>query len=66
MKKRMAVVTGLTALAVIGPLAGVASAQETDLAAIVLAVDQIWLVLAAALVMFMQAPAGSAVVNGRQ
>ncbi|NNC40021.1 MAG: ammonium transporter, partial [Acidimicrobiia bacterium] len=55
MKNRFVTIACLTLLAILGPLSGVASAQEADLAAIVQAVDQIWLVIAAALVMFMQA-----------
>jgi Amt family ammonium transporter len=55
MKNRFVTIACLTLLAILGPLSGVASAQEADLTAIVQAVDQIWLVIAAALVMFMQA-----------
>lgn len=54
MRRRMLVGGGLTTLMLVGPLAGVASAQ-TDVAAIGKAVDEMWLVVAAALVMLMQA-----------
>ncbi|MCP4303979.1 MAG: ammonium transporter [bacterium] len=45
---------GLVALAMFGPLAGIASAK-TDIETVATGVDEMWLVLAAALVMFMQA-----------
>ena len=45
---------GLTAVALLGPLAGSASAQ-TDITQVATAIDEVWLVLAAALVMLMQA-----------
>ncbi len=41
-------------VALIGPMTGIASAQS-DLAAVSTAIDEVWLVVAAALVMFMQA-----------
>ena len=55
MKRRVAVTTALAGLAIVGPLSSTASAQEPGIAEIALAVDQIWLVVAAAMVMFMQA-----------
>ncbi len=45
---------GITAVALLGPLAGSASAQ-TEIAEIATAIDEVWLVVAAALVMLMQA-----------
>ncbi len=55
MKRRAAIMTALAGLAIVGPLSSTASAQEPGIAEIALAVDQIWLVVAAAMVMFMQA-----------
>jgi Amt family ammonium transporter len=53
MRKRLLALGGLTALALFGPLAGTAMAQEVgDVAA---AVDNVWVVVAGILVMFMQA-----------
>ncbi len=53
MRKRLLALGGLTALALFGPLAGTALAQEVgDVAA---AVDNVWVVVAGILVMFMQA-----------
>ena len=56
MLRRVSILTGATLFAVAVPLAGVAAAQETvsvtDVAA---AVDSVWLFLAGAMVMFMQA-----------
>jgi Amt family ammonium transporter len=45
---------GLTAVALLGPLAGSASAQ-TGVTEVATAIDEVWLVVAAALVMLMQA-----------
>ncbi len=45
---------GVTTVALLGPLAGSASAQ-TDIAEVATAIDEVWLVIAAALVMVMQA-----------
>ena len=45
---------GLVAVGLVGPMAGSASAQA-DVTEIATAVDEVWLVLAAALVMLMQA-----------
>ncbi len=53
MKKRLLFIGGLTAALSVGPLAGVASAQTVEEVAV--AANEMWLVLAAALVMFMQA-----------
>ncbi len=52
--RRAILVLGLLVVALLGPLAGSASAQ-TDVADVAVAVDEMWLVVAAALVMFMQA-----------
>jgi Amt family ammonium transporter len=53
MRKRLMTLGGLTALALFGPLAGTAFAQE-DIETITVAVDNLWVVVAAILVMFMQ------------
>ena len=55
MKRRIILSTALTALFVFGPLAGGAMAQEPAIGDVVTAVDSVWLLLAAALVMLMQA-----------
>jgi Amt family ammonium transporter len=55
MRKRLLVLGGLTALALFGPLAGTAFAQEVDMATVIEAIDNLWLVVAAALVFLMQA-----------
>jgi Amt family ammonium transporter len=55
LRKRLALAGVFAALAVVGPLAGTAGAQQADIAEITRAVDEVWLVVAAALVMFMQA-----------
>ena len=56
MKRRLATGVGLTALMVIGPLANGAYAQETaTIADVIESLNAVWLFLAAALVMFMQA-----------
>lgn len=52
--RRGTLALGLMSVALLGPLAGSASAQA-DLGAVATAVDEMWLVIAAALVMFMQA-----------
>ncbi len=55
MRKRFVLISAMTLIAVLGPLASIASAQEgptiDDVAA---AVDTVWVVLAGILVMFMQ------------
>ncbi len=53
--KRILILTSLAAFGVAGPGAGVAAAQETSVADVAAAVDSVWLVVAAILVMFMQA-----------
>ena len=53
MKRRVLLGTGLVALLLVGPLAGGAYAQSTE--EVALAVNEVWIVLAAVLVMFMQA-----------
>jgi Amt family ammonium transporter len=56
MKGRIAAGTAVTALMVIGPLANGALAQETpSIGEVAASIDAVWLFLAAALVMFMQA-----------
>jgi ammonium transporter, Amt family len=55
MKRRTITATALVALFVFGPLAGGAMAQEASIADVGIAVDAVWLLLAGALVMFMQA-----------
>ncbi len=52
MRRRLLALGGLTALTLFGPLAGTALAQTVEEVAI--AVDNVWVVLAAILVMFMQ------------
>lgn len=56
MKKRTAITTGTAAFMLVGPLAGGAFAQEpVSIADVANSLDAVWLFLAAALVMFMQA-----------
>ncbi len=56
MRRRLAIVMGSTALVVVGPLAGSAVAQETaSIGEVAASVDSVWLFLAAAMVMLMQA-----------
>jgi Amt family ammonium transporter len=56
MKHRYLWGTGLIAAAIVGPMAGIAAADTaTGIAEVGTAVNEVWLVLAAALVMFMQA-----------
>ncbi len=56
MKRRMTIMTVTATLAVVGPLASIAHAQETTSATqIAASLDAVWLFLAAVLVMFMQA-----------
>lgn len=52
MRKRLWALGGFTALALFGPLAGTALAQEVE--EVALAVDNVWVVVAGILVMFMQ------------
>ncbi len=52
MRKRLLALSGLSALALFGPLAGTAMAQEIE--EVATAVDNVWVVVAAILVMFMQ------------
>ncbi len=54
MTRRVLLGVPLGALLLLGPLAGVASAQELDVATVASSLDQLWLVVAAVLVMFMQ------------
>lgn len=54
MKRRIILATALVALFVFGPLGG-AMAQEVGVGEVAAAIDSVWLLLAAALVMFMQA-----------
>ena len=53
MKKRLILIGGISAILTIGPLAGMASAQTIE--EVATAANEMWLVIAAALVMFMQA-----------
>jgi Amt family ammonium transporter len=56
MRKRLPVLAGLTLLALFGPLAGIAFAQEgPTLESIAAAVDNVWVVTAGVLVFLMQA-----------
>lgn len=55
LKRRLAVLTGATASLIVGPLATGALAQDASVVEIARAVDSVWMVLAAILVMFMQA-----------
>ena len=52
MRRKLLLAGGLSALMVVGPLAGAASAQSVE--EVATAANEMWLVLAAALVMFMQ------------
>ncbi len=52
--RRTLIVAGAAVLLMVGPLAGAASAQEVTLEDVASAVDEVWLVIAAILVMFMQ------------
>jgi Amt family ammonium transporter len=52
-KRRLPLIGGITGALVVGPLAGVASAQTVE--EVATAANEIWLVVAAVLVMFMQA-----------
>ena len=54
MLKRTGALALLVAAMVLGPLTGVAFAQEADVAEITIALDNVWVVMAAILVMFMQ------------
>ena len=56
MRRRVLLGTGMTTVLVVGPLGSLASAQVTEeqLAEVATAANEMWLVLAAALVMFMQ------------
>ncbi len=54
MIKRTGALALMTALMVLGPLTGVALAQEAEIAEISIALDSVWVVMAAILVMFMQ------------
>ena len=54
MLKRTGALALLVAVMVLGPLTGVAFAQEADVAEITIALDNVWVVMAAILVMFMQ------------
>ena len=53
MRRRVLLGTGLVALLLVGPLAGGAYAQTAEEVGV--AVNEVWIVLAAVLVMFMQA-----------
>ena len=53
MKRRIITASALTALALFGPLAGLAAAQTTE--EVATAANEMWLVIAAVLVFFMQA-----------
>lgn len=55
MKRRLIVLAGATASLVVGPLATGALAQEATVGEIAAAIDNMWLIVAAILVMFMQA-----------
>jgi Amt family ammonium transporter len=55
MLKRFLALGGLTALALFGPLAGTALAQEATITEVTLAVDTLWIVVAGILVFLMQA-----------
>ena len=52
MRKRLLALSGMSALALFGPLAGTAMAQEVE--EVAAAVDNVWVVVAGILVMFMQ------------
>lgn len=55
MKRRLVLLTGVTATFVVGPMATGAVAQEATVGEIAAAIDNMWLFVAAVLVMFMQA-----------
>ncbi|NNF10125.1 MAG: ammonium transporter, partial [Acidimicrobiia bacterium] len=53
--KRLMLVTVMAAVAVVGPLAFAASAQTPNITEVATALDEVWVVIAGILVMFMQA-----------
>jgi Amt family ammonium transporter len=53
-KSHFAIVGLLSVLMLIGPLATLGAAQEVSMAELVAAIDTVWVVVAAILVMFMQ------------
>lgn len=55
MKRRLVLTLGLTTALVVGPSAGTALAQDLSVTEVAGAVDAVWLIVAAVLVMFMQA-----------
>jgi len=55
MKRRLLLLTGVTMSILIGPLSTAALAQEVSVGEVAAALDSVWLVVAAILVMFMQA-----------
>ena len=55
MRRRIITATALVALFVFGPMAGAMAQEGPSIADVGVAVDSVWLLLAAALVMFMQA-----------
>jgi Amt family ammonium transporter len=55
MKRRIVLLTGTTALLIVGPLASGAMAQDASIGEVASAVNSVWIVVAAILVMFMQA-----------
>ena len=56
MRRRLLALGGLTALALLGPLSGIALAQEgPGIDEVVLSVDTLWIVIAGILVFLMQA-----------
>jgi Amt family ammonium transporter len=55
MKRRLILLAGVAATLIVGPLATGALAQEPSIGEVASAVDSVWIVVAAILVMFMQA-----------
>jgi Amt family ammonium transporter len=55
MKRRLILLAGVTATLIVGPLATGALAQEASIGEVASAVNSVWIVVAAILVMFMQA-----------
>lgn len=55
MKRRLVITLGLIGTLIAGPTAGIALAQDVSVVEVAGAIDSVWLVFAAVLVMFMQA-----------
>ena len=53
-KSYLAIVAAMAALLLVGPLASLGAAQDVSMEELVSAIDAVWVVVAAILVMFMQ------------